>query len=256
MPPKDPNRRNFLRKLPLVAAAMAGLPASLRAANIHSIRKARLSPGATILMQGDSITDAHRDRAQYYPNDARGMGVGYVHHIVTEMLGRHPRLDLHFYNRGISGNKVFQLADRWEDDCLNLQPHLISILIGVNDYWHTLNGNYDGTVEIYETDFRALLDRTRKALPDVGLVIGEPFAVRGGRAISDAWRDFGAYRRVAREIAQDYGAVFLPYQRIFDEALEVAPVAYWCPDGVHPSLAGARLMAAAWLEGVSQAFDL
>ena len=77
---------------------------------------------------------------------------------------------LKIYNRGISGNKVFQLADRWDKDCLDLRPDVISILIGVNDIWHSLNGNYDGTVEKYDNDYRALLTRTLKALPEVKLV--------------------------------------------------------------------------------------
>ncbi|MCB0841420.1 MAG: SGNH/GDSL hydrolase family protein, partial [Bacteroidetes bacterium] len=202
----------------------------------------------TIMFQGDSITDARRDRAQYYANQAQGLGSGYVFQIVSQLLGGHPTKNIRCYNRGISGHKVFQLADRWDDDCLNLKPDVLSILIGVNDFWHTLSGNYDGTVKVYETDLRKLLDRTKKALPNVKLIMGEPFAVAGGTAINDKWKIFPEYRAAAAAIAKDYGASFLPYQKIFDEALKIAPVSYWCPDGVHPSIAGGHLMAAAWLE--------
>ena len=72
--------------------------------------------------------------------------------------------ELTIYNRGISGNKVYQLDERWDKDCLLLKPNVLSILIGVNDYWHMRNGNYDGTPEIYENDYRALLNRTREEL--------------------------------------------------------------------------------------------
>ena len=102
--------------------------------------------GLTILFQGDSITDGGRDRGQYYANNARGMGQGYVRHITTELLGNHPGSELRIYNRGISGHKVFQLRDRWVDDCLILKPDVLSILIGVNDFWHTLDWGYQGTV--------------------------------------------------------------------------------------------------------------
>ena len=78
---------------------------------------------------------------------------------------------LKIYNRGISGNKVFQLAERWDKDCIALKPTVVSILIGVNDIWHMLNGKYDGTVAIYERDYRALLTRTQRELPGVRLVI-------------------------------------------------------------------------------------
>ena len=47
-------------------------------------------------------------------------------------------------------------------------------MIGVNEFWDKLNGNYNGTIEIYRNDFTALLDRTKKALPNVKRVIREP----------------------------------------------------------------------------------
>ena len=76
-----------------------------------------LPKNLTVLFQGDSITDGGRDRGAYYANNPSGMGQGYVRHIVTDLLGQHPDKNLKFYNRGISGNKVFQLLDRWEEDC-------------------------------------------------------------------------------------------------------------------------------------------
>jgi lysophospholipase L1-like esterase len=164
-------------------------------------------------------------------------------------LGKNPGRNFRCYNRGISGHKVFQLADRWEDDCLQLRPNVLSILIGVNDFWHTLTHGYQGTVKTYETDFRKLLERTKEELPEVRLIIGEPFAVAGGSAIDERWKALDDYRMAAKSISEDFGAVFIPYHRIFEEALKSAPASYWCPDGVHPSLAGAYLMAQAWLEG-------
>ena len=120
-----------------------------------------LPEGTTLLFQGDSITDAGRDRGQYYANNGNGLGKGYAYQISSHLLGEHPKKKLRIYNRGISGHKVFQLANRWEDDCLQLKPDILSILIGVNDFWHALNGRYDGTVDVYDTDLRKLLERTK-----------------------------------------------------------------------------------------------
>ncbi len=202
----------------------------------------------TIVFQGDSITDAGRDRGNYYANASSGMGRGYVYQIVSELLGGNPEAGLECFNRGISGNKVYQLADRWDIDCLALKPDVLSILIGVNDYWHKLNGRYDGTVEVYENDLRALLQRTRESLPDVKLIMGEPFAVEGGSAINEDWKAFDAYRAAARKVAGEFSAAFIAYHDVFAAALDAAPASYWCPDGVHPSMAGAHLMKEAWLE--------
>ncbi len=203
-----------------------------------------------IVFQGDSITDAGRDKENQVANSARSLGRGYASLITAELLGKQPEKDWQCYNRGISGHKVFQLADRWQEDCIDLQPDILSILIGVNDFWHTLTHNYEGTVEVYEQDLRNLLDLTIARFPDLKLIIGEPFAVDGGTAINNAewFPAFNGYREAAARIAKDYKAAWIPYQKIFDEALEKAPVSYWCPDGVHPSTAGNYLMAQAWLD--------
>src|SRR3546814_12671766 len=104
-----------------------------------------------------------------------------------------------------------------------LKPDVLSILIGVNDYWHKHNGNYDGTVNVYRNDYRALLDRTLEKLPDVQLVICEPFAVKGVKAVDESWYpEFDGYRAAAREIAAEFKAAFIPYQSVFDQDSERA----------------------------------
>ncbi len=238
-------RRKFISQSVI---GLVGIPSIVKAANPSANLNFNTLEKTTILFQGDSITDAGRKKDRYYANDAYGMGLGYVHQIVTTLLGKHPTKNLKCYNRGISGHKVFQLANRWEEDCLQLQPDILSILIGVNDFWHTLDWGYKGTVETYEKDLRALLDQTKKALPDVKLIIAEPFVLKGTAIVEEKWYPaFSAYQKVSKQLAKDYDAAFIPLQAIFDKALEVAPVSYWCPDGVHPSLAGAYLMAEAWL---------
>lgn len=240
------NRRTFLKASSLTSAGMV-IASELAIAANPNLTSLPNKENLTLLFQGDSITDAGRAKANYYPNDPSGMGNGYVYQIVCRLLGENPTLNLKNYNRGISGHKVFQLADRWDDDCLQLQPDILSILIGVNDYWHTLDWGYKGTAETYNTDLRKLLDRTLKEMPDVKLILAEPFAVRGGTAINERWKAFEDYQKANRKIADEYNAAFIPCQAIFDKALEIAPASYWCPDGVHPSIAGGHLMAEAWL---------
>jgi len=246
------SRRNFIKAGSLGLTGMIAVPLAGNAKKMSSTSKG--PDNLTILFQGDSITDAGRDRGRYYANEAAGMGQGYVFQIVAHLLGTSPDKQWRYYNRGISGNKVFELANRWEDDCLQLKPDVLSLLIGVNDFWHSLR-DYPGTVETYEVDLRKLLDRTFKVYPTIKLIIGEPFAVKGGTAITDKWfSDFPAYQVAAAKIAQDYKAQYIPYQQVFDDALQAAPAAYWSPDGVHPSMAGAFLMKDAWLKAFEQLY--
>ena len=166
------------------------------------------------------------------------------------MLVDSPDADSKIFNRGISGNKVFQLAERWQADCLDLKPNVLSILIGVNDFAHAHSGDYKGTVETYEADYRALIQRTKDALPDVRLIICEPFVLKAG-AVDDSWfPGFDGYRAAARRVAEDTNAAFVPFQAMFDAAAMVAPPATWAADGVHPSASGAALMAHWWLKAV------
>ncbi len=201
-----------------------------------------------VLFQGDSITDAGWNREKGVgPNNQAGLGGGYAWFAASALLTDRPRDGLAVYNRGISGNKVFQLAERWQRDCLDLKPNLLSILIGVNDIWHTLNGNYQGTVEIYERDYRALLERTRNALPKVKLVVCEPFVLKCG-AVNEKWfPEFDGYRAAAKRVAGVFDATFVPFQEMFDTAVGYARPEHWATDGVHPTSAGAALMAHRWL---------
>ena len=177
--PKKQSRRNFFKMAGLGTAAVAGLPALTNSCttdpNKDRAYKDFFSPGDIILFQGDSITDAGRDKKNQNPNNGRAFGRGYANLIASRLLEEMPEKDLTFYNRGISGNKVYQLAERWQEDCLDLKPDILSILIGVNDYWHFRQGRYDGTPGIYETDYRKLLNRTFEALPGLKLLICQPF---------------------------------------------------------------------------------
>lgn len=204
-----------------------------------------------ILFQGDSITDAGRNRQDGLPNSPRGLGTGYPFLCAAALHRRRAADRLKIHNRGISGNRVPDLIARWDRDALDLEPDVLSILIGVNDIWHAKNGSSSGTVEDYGKELHELLDRTRGALPQVRLVMCEPFALRVG-AVSDAWYpEFDERRAVAKEQSEVFAATWVPFQSVLDEAVtEAAPAERWLHDGVHPTLGGHALLAEAWLAAV------
>jgi lysophospholipase L1-like esterase len=234
-------RREFVNKTTLVLASGVFAP---KIDLVHD------SDVFTILFQGDSITDAGRDRSRYYANNASGLGSGYVGQVATELLGTKTDKTINIYNRGISGDKVPQLAARWKDDCMQLKPTILSVMVGVNDFWHTLTHGYEATSRDYVDGFYRLMSDTKSAIPDIKIIIAEPFYVPDGTAINnDIWKSgFPIYQKGAEEVAQKIGAEFIPLQSIFNIALSNQPVSYWCPDGVHPSLAGSYLMSEAWLK--------
>ena len=242
------------RRTLLATAGIAGLASSistnLMAGHHEKANQLSLPKGTTILFQGDSITDAGRDKKNQIANQQKALGAGYAWMAASHLLIKNPQLNLTIHNRGISGNKVHQLANRWDKDCLDLKPDILSIMIGVNDIWHGLNGKYEGTVKTYEDDFLNLMERTRKALPKTQFVICEPFVLRCG-AVNEKWfPEFDRYRAAARKVADQNNATFVPFQSMFDEAVQYAPPKHWAGDGVHPSSHGASLMAHFWTESV------
>lgn len=258
MHPTNLQRRQFLKQgsVLLGAGGMAAwiAPSPVQAVESKTASTGLISAGDTVLFQGDSITDTGWNREKGgTPNLQAALGSGYAWFAAAAVLTDRPQDGLKIFNRGISGHKVFQLAERWQRDCLDLKPNVLSILIGVNDIWHTLNGNYKGTVQIYEHDYRALLERTKKELPNVKLVICEPFVLKCG-AVNEKWfPEFNDYRAAAKRVATEFHAVFVPFQSMFDTALQFAPPEHWAKDGVHPSSAGAALMAHHWLKAVTAA---
>lgn len=247
------NRRSAL-KSSLAAAGASALVAGFRstASAALSTEPVSLKEGATILFQGDSITDAGRDRNQKGANNTGALGRGYPFLLGSYLLMREPQLGLKVYNRGNSGNKIPDLDGRWQEDCIDLKPDVLSILIGVNDIWHKLNGKYDGTVETYEKGFTALLEKTKAALPETRIVICEPFVLRCG-AVTEKWfPEFDERKAAAKRVAEGAGAIWAPFQEVFDKAVaDGTKPDYWAADGVHPTMAGHMLMAKTWTEATA-----
>lgn len=242
-------RRDFLKQSALTLGAVCMGNNIIQARVIAPQKKIEIHQNDIILFQGDSITDSGRARDKSAANDLQALGSGYAMLAASNMLNKFANKNIQVYNRGISGNKVPQLQGRWQADCLALNPTILSILIGVNDYWHKRSGNYVGSAALYKEQYKKLLDTTLEKLPNVRLIIGEPFAVKNVKHVDDSWfPEFAAYQNASKDIAKEYKATFIPYQSIFDQAEKAANGAYWTTDGVHTTLAGANLMAQHWLQ--------
>ncbi|MBA9084200.1 lysophospholipase L1-like esterase [Fontibacillus solani] len=203
-----------------------------------------LNNNDVVLFQGDSITDWGRNR-----EDGASLGVGYSLMVASRVGHLYPEKNITFLNRGIGGNRTIDLQKRWDKDCLELKPNVLSIMIGINDTWRRFDNNENTPVEQYEARYRDLLQRATDKL-DVKLVMMEPFVlpVPEDRKL---WRaDLDPKIHVVRELAREFGAVLVPLDGLFAEASTKADPAFWTPDGVHPSPAGHGLIAEAWLKAV------
>lgn len=236
-----------MRRRDFVAAA-ATLAASMpftRALAIARGERAESAPvaGGTVLFQGDSITDGGRARTVEEPNVPHALGTGYPLLVASALLREQPGAGWRFFNRGVSGDRVPELAARWEADTLALRPDILTVLVGVNDYWHTRLRNYTGTTADYEQGFVALLDRTRRALPEARVIVLEPFVLPVGFVDASWFPAFDERRAAARRVAERASAAFVPLQEEFTRLAEETGPAHWAADGVHPTPAGNELIA-------------
>lgn len=197
-----------------------------------------------ILFQGDSITDWGRNY-----EDASSLGVGYALMVAARLGYLFPEKNLTFYNRGIGGNRIVDLQGRWDKDCLDLKPTLVSIYIGINDTWRFYDSGQKTTPEQFEASYRDLIERTKTTL-DAKIVLIEPFVLPVPED-RKGWReDLDPKIHIVRELAREYGAPLVPLDGLFAAASVKAEPAYWAYDGVHPTSAGHALIADAWLQTV------
>ena len=247
---KFSKRRLFLQQIASLGTIASLSPSLLHATPLDD--DTTKGNGHTFLFQGDSITDGNRTRNKDLNHV---MGHGYQFIVASKLWYDFPKKDFHFFNRGISGNKVPDLAARWKTEAIELKPDLLSILIGVNDLSAFLGGNAHFTAAQYEQDYRELLQQTVQQLPNVQLVIGEPFIVPVGK-IKERWDEFSTeiHKRqaIAKKLSVEFNAIFIPYQKAFDNAVNNAPAEYWIWDGIHPTPAGHELMAREWMKQVSK----
>ncbi len=197
-----------------------------------------------IVFIGDSITDCGRNY-----EDASSLGVGYALMVAARLGLQYPEKKLTFFNRGINGNRVVDLQERWDRDCLGLNPTWVSIYIGVNDTWRYMDSGQETTAAEFEAAYRDLVERT-KASVDAKLVLIEPFVLPVPEDRKTWRRDLDPKIHVVRELAREYGALLVPLDGLFAAASMKAEPAFWAGDGVHPSSAGHALIADAWLKAV------
>ena len=228
-----------------MAAAVAMLASGVAAA--EAAADPTFSENARILFQGDSITDGNRGRNED-PNHI--LGHGYCFIIAAKFGAQYPERKLTFLNRGISGNKVTDLAARWQKDTLDLKPDVLSIMIGIND-----SGNIP--LDQYEQVYDKLLVDAKAANPKIRLVLCEPFYLpKDGRQEGDArGQDVKLRQAIVAKLAAKHHAALVKFQHVFDDACKRAPAPYWIWDAVHPTYSGHQLMADEWIKTVTRFYQ-
>lgn len=199
-----------------------------------------------ILMYGDSITDAGRSRSDDFALDSYGHG--YVKFLAGELLAENPT-KYQIINRGVSGNRIVDLYARIKIDVWNEKPDVLSILVGVNDVWHEIDAQNGVEIDRFEKMYRMLIEDTLTRLPNLKIILCEPFVLEGTATQEkfDRFLEVKEYAKVVKNLAKEYGLYFLPLQEKLEKAAQEYSSELYLGDGVHPAMAGAKLIASEWL---------
>ncbi len=178
-----------------------------------------------IVFQGDSLTDCNR---RY--EDPLDLGDGYVAAASKNIASHYPNQTFIFLNRGVSGDRTWELLQRWQKDTIDLQPDILTLMIGVNDTWRRYDSNDPTSPQDYEYNLRRLLDDVKSHTQSKILMI-EPFLAHED---TDLWREdftwkLSAFRRVSRQYANAY----LPMDGIMAMMCVEKSPQTWSEDGIH-----------------------
>ena len=160
-----------------------------------------------VLFQGDSVTDWHRDR-----DDITSMGDSYVK-TMHEYLSK---FNIQVVNKGIAGNKVNNLLERYEADFKNIKPDYIFILIGVNDTWH--NYPEQKSTEQFEEEYKLLIDKILNDI-NVPIILLEPFIIGYNEDIICMQTDLNDKIEVIKRISNKYHLEYISFKEEFDKIL-------------------------------------
>lgn len=199
-----------------------------------------------VLFYGDSITDVGRNR-----EEVDNLGQGYALMVAGNLQAKYPELNLTFLNRGISGDKVADLKNRLDEDCIALEPTVVSILIGINDTWHIEESSALGSKEVmaqFEQDYREVLKRIKEET-DARIILMEPFVLPYPEDRTK-WRvDLDQRIQIIRKLAKEFQTEFLALDGPLNSYGIKHSFQYLTgEDGVHPTVAGHGMITEKWLE--------
>ena len=195
----------------------------------------------TFLFQGDSITDANRDDENQVNF---GLGCGYAFMLACELKDKYEG-KIEFINRGKSGDRITDVYARIKEDIINLKPDYMSILIGVNDVSHELTMSCGVSPKKFRMIYEMLIDEIRESLPEIKIIILEPFILKGScteKLLDEFISEVRKMAEISKQIAEKYGFDFVPLQKRFDKLCSDGNTGYWTADGIHPTLEGHQII--------------
>lgn len=197
---------------------------------------ALLKNGDVIVIVGNSITEQ---------GDFPG---GYVRLVREKLTSSCRGFDVRVINAGISGNKLKDIAARFQRDVLTRKPTWVVIAAGINDILHRLSSSMHE--QFYLPQFAEQLERTVRKAQQYGIkvalctttIIGENPDSTGNRLLT-------LYNHEIRQVAKRSNCLLMDVNRAFRKRIATPGALALTRDGVHLNSGGNQLMAQVVLRG-------
>ena len=211
-----------------------------------------------VVFLGDSITEAGiYDKEVGVPSGDTLIFPKYTGFIT--LLKKDIEDDIELIGKGVSGNKVSNLLERYKKDVLSLNPDIVFIYIGINDVWHKYSFGTGTDIIFYENGLRKIIadlkNKGAKVILCTPTVIGEN---KGEFTLVNEFKDIetmeimngdlDAYSDVIRKLSSELNTDLLDLREIFMNYIsennpnnESSGITTY--DGVHLNDLGNKLIA-------------
>ena len=210
----------------------------------------KLEKGSKLLMIGDSVTDCERVY-DVTPAGWGSFGNGYVNLVNACLTGLAPEYRIAVYNKGINGNTVLDLKERWQRDVLDLKPDYVSVMIGINDVWRHFDAIMQRIEQVDEETFRVtyeeLIQKTKPVVRQMYLM--GPFMMIETKDYPMR-KMVERYAAITKELAQKYDIPYIDMQERMDQFMEHLPAYMISSDHIHPNTQGHMILAKAFLDEI------
>ena len=178
-----------------------------------------------VVFLGDSITEAGiYDKEVGVPSGDTLIYPKYTGFIT--LLKKDIEDDIELIGKGVSGNKVSNLLERYKKDVLSLNPDIVFIYIGINDVWHKYSFGTGTDIIFYENGLRKIIadikNKGAKVILCTPTVIGEN---KGEFTLVNEFKDIetmeimngdlDAYSDVIRKLSSELNTDLLDLREIF-----------------------------------------
>lgn len=160
--------------------------------------------------------------------------------------------DVRVYNVGISGDRTYDVIDRFEVECERREPDVILFAIGTNDSQHEENyENVSTSLDKFRENLQWLVDSARKYSKQIGFVgltkVDESKVVPSGGGRGYDNESMKKYDAVVKDVCEINGLPYLYMYDLLDDGDLV--------DGLHPDSGGHEKMFLRIRDFIKKEFD-